>query len=1082
MLGGRKKTWSLLVALLILLLVPVPHARATNLTGTFKNPDGSAVNGKLILLLSQPARLSDSSAQVVPMVKIFSVTNGVLEVGAFVYGNDVLVPAGTYYLARLVDSNNNLLFEQKWSITGTNLDLGTLTPTTTGVVLPDPLIKNVTTTQSVQGPVTFNSGVTAFSLTLNGNLNPGSANAYDLGSATTPWREIHAQRTNDTFRPGTAGGTVTAPSQVPALVAITTGGSIAAGTYYCVITYGNRNGETTASPQASIVVSGSTNRIYGIPGDFNYVTGAYKMRMYCGTVSGGPYFLQTPLTVSTAIGTITVTSNVATLDTSTTRHGLVDGDVFSITGATDASFNGTGLVITSVSEPTSGNSTITYAFTHGDGSTTGGNVNWSSAIETDWRFVLKLAEEGLAISTVALSGSNPPSTNTATIGSLQVAVNQLRTLNGTSLDYGKGEVRLSRTTYTLTTPLIAAYAKIFGADTAGSNGGPASGTVITDNGWANAAHLGVVMTLGPLTRMEDLEVHASVSGNTNPIVIGYGGNDGGFLMLRNVSFYQRNTTNASLCAIKGDHIVIAFDWYWEQVSTLGGLMKNALCFTRSVIADWNWDGGRWNSGSSTASDAVVFKTRAGSIDQIQRVPGALNVPGVALTVRNVAVETAERAVVDVIGGGIQFEDWFLSADPLTVAGTPFLYGYANDFWTNPGSGNYGFIVTGMGAQLTGSADATVTVKNAASGPIGMAAIVVSDGATIQGSGGGSGIWLDQNNKAMAIRVYGSTTGSAPGLDANNPASVNAPRIINPTTTGLDGNQRSGIGVGDVSTTNGRNVNNYLAGGTYFGITTRPDQGFNVLLSGGAGNQVADWYGGNALAGNSLFMRWASTPGTSTDFITFAEDGVTQVLRALGNAFGDRIEIGGPPAAGVGNGRVNIRNAMPISWANAAGTSPIRVLELDAANNVLLGEGTGNAVLPRTASTPLGSSGTRWGSLFLNNQLDSSLATGTPPFVVASTSEVANLNAQRWHGYQAIDFSATLDFGSISAQTCAELTITATGAAANNPIVPSWPPALEAGLAGIMRVSSANTITVRLCNVTTSAVDPASQTYAGRVIQ
>ncbi len=29
-----------------------------------------------------------------------------------------MVPSGTYYLVRLVDSNNNLLFEQKWSITG----------------------------------------------------------------------------------------------------------------------------------------------------------------------------------------------------------------------------------------------------------------------------------------------------------------------------------------------------------------------------------------------------------------------------------------------------------------------------------------------------------------------------------------------------------------------------------------------------------------------------------------------------------------------------------------------------------------------------------------------------------------------------------------------------------------------------------------------------------------------------------------------------------------------------------------------------------------------------------------------------
>jgi hypothetical protein len=96
--------------------------------------------------------------------------------------------------------------------------------------------------------------------------------------------------------------------------------------------------------------------------------------------------------------------------------------------------------------------------------------------------------------------------------------------------------------------------------------------------------------------------------------------------------------------------------------------------------------------------------------------------------------------------------------------------------------------------------------------------------------------------------------------------------------------------------------------------------------------------------------------------------------------------------------------------------------------------------------------------------------------------VANLNAQKWHGKNALDFSASLDFGSIAAQACGELTISATGAAVNDPIAPAWPAALEAGLAGVMRVSAADTITVRLCNVTASAIDPASQTFAGRVIR
>jgi hypothetical protein len=115
-------------------------------------------------------------------------------------------------------------------------------------------------------------------------------------------------------------------------------------------------------------------------------------------------------------------------------------------------------------------------------------------------------------------------------------------------------------------------------------------------------------------------------------------------------------------------------------------------------------------------------------------------------------------------------------------------------------------------------------------------------------------------------------------------------------------------------------------------------------------------------------------------------------------------------------------------------------------------------------------------------IQSTVSTGTAPVIVASTTEVSNLNSERWHSKQAIDFSASLDFPSIAAQSCSELTITATGAATDNAVAPSWPAALESGLAGIMFVSAADTVKVRLCNVTASAVDPASRTYAGRVIK
>jgi hypothetical protein len=78
------------------------------------------------------------------------------------------------------------------------------------------------------------------------------------------------------------------------------------------------------------------------------------------------------------------------------------------------------------------------------------------------------------------------------------------------------------------------------------------------------------------------------------------------------------------------------------------------------------------------------------------------------------------------------------------------------------------------------------------------------------------------------------------------------------------------------------------------------------------------------------------------------------------------------------------------------------------------------------------------------------------------------------------FTAGLDFPSISAGSCSELNITATGATAGATVVPGWPSTLNNGLVGMM-YSGTDVIVVRLCNVTASAIDPASLTFSARII-
>ena len=80
------------------------------------------------------------------------------------------------------------------------------------------------------------------------------------------------------------------------------------------------------------------------------------------------------------------------------------------------------------------------------------------------------------------------------------------------------------------------------------------------------------------------------------------------------------------------------------------------------------------------------------------------------------------------------------------------------------------------------------------------------------------------------------------------------------------------------------------------------------------------------------------------------------------------------------------------------------------------------------------------------------------------------------------FVGNLDFGSISSGACAELTITVSGAAVGDRIAESWPPSIEAGLLGNMRVSAINTVTVRLCKITSGSVDPAAANSGGDLLR
>jgi len=74
------------------------------------------------------------------------------------------------------------------------------------------------------------------------------------------------------------------------------------------------------------------------------------------------------------------------------------------------------------------------------------------------------------------------------------------------------------------------------------------------------------------------------------------------------------------------------------------------------------------------------------------------------------------------------------------------------------------------------------------------------------------------------------------------------------------------------------------------------------------------------------------------------------------------------------------------------------------------------------------------------------------------------------------YSGAINFGSVPDLGCIESNITATGITTGAQLASAWPSGLEAGLVPSARASAADTISVRICNFSGAAVDPANATY------
>lgn len=82
----------------------------------------------------------------------------------------------------------------------------------------------------------------------------------------------------------------------------------------------------------------------------------------------------------------------------------------------------------------------------------------------------------------------------------------------------------------------------------------------------------------------------------------------------------------------------------------------------------------------------------------------------------------------------------------------------------------------------------------------------------------------------------------------------------------------------------------------------------------------------------------------------------------------------------------------------------------------------------------------------------------------------------------IDGSQSINFGTISAQSCNEVTVTVSGAATTNEVAANPRTSLGANITWSARVSSANTVAIRACNVSSTSYITASITWNIKVFQ
>lgn len=397
--------------------------------------------------------------------------------------------------------------------------------------------------------------------------------------------------------------------------------------------------------------------------------------------------------------------------------------------------------------------------------------------------------------------------------------------------------------------------------------------------------------------------------------------------------------------------------------------------------------------------------------------------------------------------------------------------------------------------------------------------------------------LDGKAAASHAHIIGDTTGLQTALDAKQASSSILTELANTSCSNGDSFVKSGgvwtcssnttLGyyVGVVSSSNpwtitgathllascDLSINVYTVSGS---TQTRVESsGFTSIACNQTTNDVTITFSGGNTAGRVVLIRGGGG-GTGASNYTLSFTGQTSVTLAhnTGNktvitqCFRSSDDKAIQPDD-IQNGTVNNTT---VTFASAT-TGYCNVSSGGVSGGGGGGSGTGDVVGPSSASLDelplfnnvdgkhIGRSNTKTGIPYLTNGVVTTISgTATNCVKVNGTSGACGGGSITLgngltdeNGPVEIDpdtvpskiyFVGAINFGSIAQSTCLESTINVPGATIGDDISPGWPHTLETGLVGIMRVTASNTVTVRLCKITSGSVDPADQNFAGKVLK